>query len=193
MKPAEIMERATKDGLAITVSNDGNIEMIGDEEAVNNWIETIRENKAAILAELEPMQDLHPCKVFTPSLGNAACNVSVTPEVTQQPFNECSTDVQHNEISAFSRTVSDTQPINNELDTDCLQAPYKPLASPSQTQSGGKYSVSVIVTDASTDPVRLSVSINGLGSLDMEIPKARYDGIAILELMELHSMERNAA
>lgn len=47
----------------------------------------------------------------------------------------------------------------------------------------------VVVNDASTDPVLVKVSIKGIGTFDMEIPKAHYDGIALLEVIEQYSAE----
>lgn len=47
----------------------------------------------------------------------------------------------------------------------------------------------VLVQDASSDPVRVTVGIRGLATFDLEIPRARYDGIALLELIEKHSLE----
>ena len=159
MKTSQIIQCLTEDGLTLSVSSDGNLEILGDQDKIENWIETIRENKAAILAELT---------------GNALCNVSVTPEVTQQPFNICSTDDQQK-----------TNNINNELTSDYLQAPYKSLASPFETHSDGKYSVTV--TDASTDPVLAEVTIAGQASFTLEIPKLFYDGLALLEILEQHN------
>ena len=52
---------------------------------------------------------------------------------------------------------------------------------------------SVIVTDASTDPVLVQVSIKGLASFDLAIPKAYYDGIALLEVLERYSLEQEQA
>ena len=48
-----ILERLAADGLTLSVSPEGNIDIIGDQNMVNSWIRTIRENKAAILSELQ--------------------------------------------------------------------------------------------------------------------------------------------
>lgn len=55
------------------------------------------------------------------------------------------------------------------------------------SESEKKYSV--LVTDASTDPVLVKVGIRGIGTFDMEIPKANYDGLALLEVVEQYSLE----
>lgn len=52
MKPAEIVERVTADGLTLSVSYDGKVTIIGDQDIINNWLEVIRENKSAILFEM---------------------------------------------------------------------------------------------------------------------------------------------
>jgi len=171
MSPKEIIEQCTENGLTLTVTDDGNLDVVGSQDWIDIWAPILRENKAAILAELT---------------GNALCNVSVTPEVTQQPFNKCSTN-------------DEQRPINNELTSDNLQVPYKPLASPFETlpvtpdanamrtHSGGKYSITC--TDTSTDPVLVDVTIAGHASFTMEIPQKYYDGLALLELMEQHNAQ----
>ena len=45
------------------------------------------------------------------------------------------------------------------------------------------------VTDASTDPVIVNVSIKGIGTFDMAIPHEHYDGVALLEVIEQHTLE----
>jgi len=49
----------------------------------------------------------------------------------------------------------------------------------------------ILVTDATTDPVLVKVGIKGIGAFDMAIPKAHYDGVALLEVLEQYSEERN--
>jgi hypothetical protein len=59
MKPAEIIERAREDGLELSISEDGKLDVVGDEEIVAAWIGIIKENKAAILDELKQPVTLH--------------------------------------------------------------------------------------------------------------------------------------
>jgi hypothetical protein len=47
----------------------------------------------------------------------------------------------------------------------------------------------VLVQDADSDPVRVTVGIRGLATFNLEIPRARYDGIALLEVIEQYSMD----
>ncbi len=54
MKASQIIQCLTTDGLTLSVSGDGNLKILGDQDKIDNWIETIRENKSAILAELKP-------------------------------------------------------------------------------------------------------------------------------------------
>lgn len=51
---------------------------------------------------------------------------------------------------------------------------------------GRKYAV--LVEDADTDPVLVTVAIRGLTSFEMEIPHHSYDGLMLLELIEAHSI-----
>lgn len=47
---------------------------------------------------------------------------------------------------------------------------------------GVKYAI--FADDDTTDPVIVAVAIRGIGTCEIEIPKARYDGAKILELVE---------
>jgi hypothetical protein len=44
----------------------------------------------------------------------------------------------------------------------------------------------LLVHDASTDPVLVTVGIRGLAVFDLEIPHAHYDGLALIEILEQH-------
>ncbi len=107
MSPALIIEQIAADGLKLSVSEDGNLKLVGETNAVNLWLKTIREYKSELLAELQ----------------------------------------------------------------------------------AEKYAIRV--TDASTDPVIVNVSIKGIGNFDMAIPYAHYDGAALLEVLEQYSEEQN--
>lgn len=47
-----ILGRIAADGLTLSISDDGSLEIIGDQEKIDSWLETIRENKSSILFEL---------------------------------------------------------------------------------------------------------------------------------------------
>jgi hypothetical protein len=55
------------------------------------------------------------------------------------------------------------------------------------SKAGKKYAV--LVDDASTDPVLVKVGIRGIGTFELAIPHAHYDGLALLEVIEQHSLE----
>jgi hypothetical protein len=124
-----LIEQMIADGLTLSISEDGNLDVIGDQEVINRWIGTIKENKAAILAELK------------------------------QPVT----------LQEASRNVHET-----------LRSRYI-----------------VTVRDATTDPVLVQVTINGLASFDLAIPLAKYDPFAIMDAMDHHSpmaaLARNVA
>jgi hypothetical protein len=56
-----------------------------------------------------------------------------------------------------------------------------------EIKAGKKYAV--LVDDASTDPVLVKVGIRGIGTFELAIPHAHYDGLALLEVIEQHSLE----
>ncbi|HVW66016.1 MAG TPA: hypothetical protein VHB01_13495 [Nitrosospira sp.] len=52
MKPTLILERIAADGLTLSISEDGFLDIDGDQTKIDSWLETIRENKSTILFEL---------------------------------------------------------------------------------------------------------------------------------------------
>jgi hypothetical protein len=118
---ASILERLAEDGIELSVLEDGQLDIVGDTDAVNSWLPVIKENKSIILFELRG------------------------PRILQM------------------------------LSAD----PEKKYA--------------VLVQDATSDPVRVTVGIRGLATFDMSIPRARYDGIALLDLMDSHRTEHTPA
>jgi hypothetical protein len=53
MTPAAIIERATEDGITFTVSSSGRLLLKGSQPAIDHWLEFLRENKTAILVQLQ--------------------------------------------------------------------------------------------------------------------------------------------
>ena len=83
------------------------------------------------------------------------------------------------------QTVSTHDPVTV---TEGISSSVLPIeVSNLQAHSDCRYSVTV--TDASTDPVLVEVTIQGLASFTMEIPHAHYDGIALLQVIEQHSAQ----
>lgn len=53
MSPAEIIERATEEGVLLALSPSGSISAKGDQSAIDRWLPAIKQSKAAIIAELQ--------------------------------------------------------------------------------------------------------------------------------------------
>jgi hypothetical protein len=53
MSPAEIIERATEEGVLLALSASGSISAKGSQSAIDRWLPAIRQSKAAIIAELQ--------------------------------------------------------------------------------------------------------------------------------------------
>lgn len=53
MSPAEILERATAEGVLLALAPSGSISAKGDPSAIDRWLPAIRQSKAAIIAELQ--------------------------------------------------------------------------------------------------------------------------------------------
>ena len=53
MSPADIIDGAANDGVLLALSPNGSISAKGDQSAVDRWLSTVRERKAAIVAELQ--------------------------------------------------------------------------------------------------------------------------------------------
>ncbi len=53
MSPTEIIERANEEGVLLALSPSGSISAKGDQSAIDRWLPTIKQSKAAIIAELQ--------------------------------------------------------------------------------------------------------------------------------------------
>jgi hypothetical protein len=53
MSPAEIIERATEEGVLLALSPSGSISAKGDQAVIDRWLPEIKQSKAAIIAELQ--------------------------------------------------------------------------------------------------------------------------------------------
>lgn len=53
MSPAEIIERATEEGVLLALSPSGSISAKGDPLAIDRWLPAIKQSKAAIIAKLQ--------------------------------------------------------------------------------------------------------------------------------------------
>lgn len=53
MSPAEIIDRATEEGVLLAISSSGSISAKGDQSAIDRWLPAIKQSKAAIIAELQ--------------------------------------------------------------------------------------------------------------------------------------------
>jgi len=53
MSPADIIERASEEGVLIALSPSGCISAKGDQSAVDRWLPAIKQSKAEIIAELQ--------------------------------------------------------------------------------------------------------------------------------------------
>jgi hypothetical protein len=52
MSPAEIIERATEEGVLLAISSSGSISATGEQSAIDRWLSAIKQSKTAIIAEL---------------------------------------------------------------------------------------------------------------------------------------------
>ncbi|MQM32103.1 MAG: hypothetical protein CRU78_16970 [Candidatus Accumulibacter phosphatis] len=53
MNATEIIEKVTREGVVLALSPTGTITATGDEQVVDRWLPTIRDNKPGIVRELE--------------------------------------------------------------------------------------------------------------------------------------------
>ena len=53
MSPAEIIERATEEGVLLALSPSGSISAKGYQAVIDRWLPEIKQSKAAIIAELQ--------------------------------------------------------------------------------------------------------------------------------------------
>lgn len=121
MTPEEIIHQTTFEELILTLADDGNIKVVGDQSIIDKWLPLLREHKTGIVELLRI-------------------------ELKQQRVKEM-------------------------LAAD----PVKKYA--------------VLVEDAQSDPVVVTVGIKGIAAFQMHIPQAHYDGIALLEVIEQYSTD----
>lgn len=86
-------------------------------------------------------------------------------------------------------TVSVANPLEDEMEE--TQTDERRQQVEDMLASNPALTYAIRVTDATTDPVIVNVSIKGIGTFDMAIPHAHYDGVALLEVLEQYSEERN--
>jgi hypothetical protein len=55
--------------------------------------------------------------------------------------------------------------------------------------SNPKLKYAVVVDDANTDPVTVTIGIRKIAVFDLEIPLKNYDGLALLQVIEQYSTE----
>jgi hypothetical protein len=53
MRPTEIIERATEEGVQLALSPSGSISAKGDQSAIERWLPAIKQSKVAIIAVLQ--------------------------------------------------------------------------------------------------------------------------------------------
>lgn len=121
MTPEEAIDKAISEGLILTLSDDGNIKVVGDQNIIDKWLPLLREHKTGIVELLKI-------------------------ELKQQRVREM-------------------------------------LASDPNKKYG------ILVDDAESDPVVVTVGIQGIATFQLHIPQAHYDGIALLEVIEQHSTD----
>ncbi|SCY31085.1 hypothetical protein [Nitrosospira sp. Nsp13] len=126
--------------------------------------------------EIEPSK---PSKApFEPFEGNIPGDISENIFVTEEDG-----------TVANVATVSVTNPWKDE--TDELKEEGRQQRVLGMLSNNPTLKYAVLVDDATTDPVLLTVGIRELATFDMEIPKANYDGIALLQVIEQFSTEAN--
>lgn len=131
----DILERIAADGVELSVSEDGELEIIGEESAVDKWMDSIRENKVGILAELNSGFSATVSKTSQKyselESGVASCDSTVT--VTGKPPKPAPALESEKKLSTdskYSLTVTDdtTDPVIvlveiNGLGSICLEIP----------------------------------------------------------------------
>lgn len=81
MTPETILERATADGVRLTLSDAGKLKVAGNAAAVNPWLTTIKENRDALAAILSQTQTAWGWSVTYP--GGRYLEIFCVPESTR--------------------------------------------------------------------------------------------------------------
>lgn len=135
------------------------------------------EKYSAYIPEIEPSK---PSKApFEPFEGNAPGDISKNIFVTEEDG-----------AVADVATVSVANPWRDETEELKQDTRHQRVLEMLSNNPTLKYAV--LVDDATTNPITVTVGIRGLAVFDMEIPKSNYDGIALLQVIEQYSVEETA-
>ncbi len=88
-------------------------------------------------------------------------------------------------VAGHVETMRRQPPEPSEMDRRSMRVLAMLEAAP-----GTRYAI--IVEDTATDPVVVTVAVRGKSTFELEIPRHSYDGLALLELIEKHSVESGA-
>lgn len=101
MSPAEIIERATEDGVLLTLSASGSISARGDQVAINRWLAAIKQSKAAIIAELQ--LELRRAKVLAMLRANSGIHYAI--EVADANADPVIVSIGIRNVAAFEMNI----------------------------------------------------------------------------------------
>ena len=123
-------------------------------------------------------------------LNDATANATTTQQPTSKPaslLDLARNKLRNNHATSSEKTV---QQAHSNKGEDVAQI-YDPQAERHQrvAEMLSDNKIAVLVEDATTDPVVVTVGIRGLATFELHIPLSRYDGIALLEVIDEYASE----
>lgn len=84
MSPKEIIEQCTDNGLTLSITDEGNLDVVGNQDWIEIWAPILRENKSTILSEMRGQRVLAMFKDNPEKKYAILCNDSSTDPVLVQ-------------------------------------------------------------------------------------------------------------
>ena len=101
MSPAEIIERATEEGVLLALSPSGNILAKGEPSVIHRWLSRLRQSKAAIIVELQ--RELRRAKLLAMLLNNPGSCYAI--EVVDASTDPVVVSVGIRNVATFEMTI----------------------------------------------------------------------------------------
>ena len=169
MSARDLIHRALTSGITI-LAEDGDLVLRGDESAIASLVPEAKAHKAELLRELTRLpEDLES------QIDYVAAFHGFTPDELREAKEIAGGDVE-NALTSF-------QALADEINGHRAEPRRQRVLATLEKSQGIKYA---LLTDMDSDPVLLTLAIRGKAACEFQIPREKYDGVLLLELLERH-------
>jgi len=188
MNAVEIIERATVEGITLTLSLVGTITAIGDQATINRWLPLIRRQKPEIITELQ--REPGTSGTSQKTIPGTKCE---NPATQDEKLHELDLLIEYvAENNGFSDEDIIEAKSNAENDLENALVCFRELAADCRLVKvnamlkANPGSLRALYTDTQSDlnNVILTVAIRGMAACEMHISKKKFDAFQLLALIE---------